>query len=43
MKIILSIVISKKCGKTMRELSGAMPYNIDYTGLLIYIMTNNGG
>ena len=42
-KIILSIVISKKYGKT-RELNRAMPCNIDYTGLLIYIlMTNNGG
>ena len=37
MKIILSIVISKKCRKTRGKLNGAMPYNINYTGLLIYI------
>ena len=28
-KIILSIVISKKCGKTIRKVNGALPYNID--------------
>ena len=37
MKIILSIVISKKCGQTRRKVNGTMPYNIDYIGLLIYI------
>ena len=36
-KIILSLVLNKqKCGKTRRELHGAMPYNTDYKGLLIY-------
>ena len=27
----------QKCEKTRRGLNRAMPYNIDYTGLLIYI------
>ena len=27
----------QKCGKTRRELYGAMAYNLDYIGLLIYI------
>ena len=39
-KIILSIKkFSKKCGKTRREVNGAIPYtcNIAYIDLLIYI------
>ena len=40
MKIILSIVISKKYGKTRRKLNGVMPYNINYTSIGLLIMTN---
>ena len=35
-KVILSIVISKKCGKT-GKLNGTIPYNIDYRPMYRYI------